>query len=42
MKIKNVAIDTVIPYARNPRRNQGAIAGDQSNEYGMRLIYKDA
>jgi len=26
MKIKNVAIDTVIPYARNPRRNQGAIA----------------
>jgi DNA modification methylase len=26
MKIKNVAIDTVIPYARNPRNNQGAIA----------------
>ena len=26
MKIKNVAIDTVVPYARNPRRNQGAIA----------------
>ena len=26
MKIKNVAINTVIPYARNPRNNQGAIA----------------
>jgi DNA modification methylase len=26
MKIKNVAIDTVIPYARNPRNNQGAIS----------------
>lgn len=26
MKIKNVAINTVIPYARNPRNNQGAIS----------------
>ena len=26
MKIKNVAINTVFPYARNPRNNQGAIA----------------
>lgn len=26
MKIKNVSIEKVIPYARNPRRNQGAIA----------------
>lgn len=26
MKIQNVPIETVVPYARNPRRNQGAIA----------------
>jgi ParB-like chromosome segregation protein Spo0J len=26
MEIKNVATNTVIPYARNPRQNQGAIA----------------
>jgi ParB-like chromosome segregation protein Spo0J len=26
MKIQNVATDKVIPYARNPRRNQGVIA----------------
>jgi ParB-like chromosome segregation protein Spo0J len=26
MEIKNVATNTVIPYARNPRQNQGAVA----------------
>ena len=26
MKIRKIAIDKVIPYARNPRKNEGAVA----------------
>jgi ParB-like chromosome segregation protein Spo0J len=46
MKIENIALDKLIPYARNPRKNEGAISSVAASikEFGFRqplVIDKD-
>ena len=38
MKIQKIAIDKVIPYERNPRKNEAAVAkvADSLNEFGWK------